>query len=271
VIGKKLSCMKTPYLHRARLNRNGLLSPASFGLILLVLFILILTLIRFAAPGVFISLASPFWGVGSYLTTTVTTSAEGLTSTAALVRARDQLSTENDQLTAENRTLTTRVQDLQNLLGTRTTAAPGILAAVVARPPVAPYDVLIVDQGTASHVSLGATAYGPGGTPIGTVGSVANTSARITLYSNPGLQTAAWAGDTHIPITLVGAGSGSFTVTLPKTAGVTAGQGVYIAGIGAIPVGVVAQVNNDPSSPNVVLQIHPYLNPFSLAWVTIGL
>ncbi len=120
------------------------------------------------------------------------------------------------------------------------------------------------------HIALGATAYGPGGTPIGTVGSVTNTSARITLYSNPGLETAAWVGDTRIPITLVGAGSGGFTATLPKTAGVTAGQGVYVAGAGAIPVGVVAKVNDDPSSPNVVLQIRPYLNPFSLTWVTIS-
>jgi cell shape-determining protein MreC len=119
-------------------------------------------------------------------------------------------------------------------------------------------------------VQLGATAYGPGGTPLGTVASVTNATARITLYSNPGLETSAWAGDARVPITLKGTGSGGFDATLPKTAGVQAGQGIYVAGAGALPIGTVAKVDADPSSPNVVLHIHPYLNPFSLTWVTIS-
>ncbi|MDB5265990.1 MAG: hypothetical protein JWM39_703 [Parcubacteria group bacterium] len=241
-----------------------------FAVGVLVLLIGILAIVRFAAPNAFITIASPFWKAGTSVSAAVATGAGGFTSTANLVSQRDQLATQVDQLTAQNRTLTARAQDLQNLLGNRTQSSGGILAAVLARPPVAPYDVLIVDQGASTHVVLGATAYGPGGTPIGTVATVENTSSRITLYSNPGLQTDAWAGDTRIPITLTGAGSGGFTATLPKAAGVTEGQGIYVAAAGAVPVGVVSHVNADPSSPNVVLQIHPYLNPFSLTWVTIS-
>jgi cell shape-determining protein MreC len=235
-----------------------------------VLFVLIITIIRFVAPGAFIAIASPFWSVGTMLSGAVDFSTKGFKNSAIVANERDNLVTENSTLQEQNRTLTARVQDLQNLLGSRTEGSSAILASVLARPPVAPYDVLIVDQGTASRVSLGATAFGPGGTPIGTVASVTKNTARITLYSNPGLETAAWAGEARVPITLRGTGSGGFEATLPKTAGVTVGQGIYVASTGAVPVGTVARVNSDPSSPNVVLQIHPYLNPFSLTWITIS-
>lgn len=262
--------MKKQSLRKYSSSRNTFLSPAVFGAGIVALLILVLAIVRFAAPGAFIAIASPFWRAGTSLTAAVGTGAEGLTSTATLARERDALTLQNTELTTENRTLTARAEDLQKLLGNRTEASGSILASVLARPPVAPYDVLIVDQGTNSNVALGATAYGPGGTPIGTVAAITNTTARITLYSNPGLQTNAWAGDNRIPIPLIGAGSGGFTATIPKSAGTTVGEGIYVAGIGAIPIGVVARVNNDPSSPNVVLQIHPYVNPFSLTWITIS-
>jgi cell shape-determining protein MreC len=242
----------------------------SLGIAVIFIVIAVSAVIRFAAPGVFVVLASPFWHAGSSLSAAVGQSTASFGNAAELTRARDALIAQNAQLENENRTLTARAQDLQNLLGTRTAAPAGIVAGVLARPPIAPYDVLIVDQGSNGHIQLGATAYGPGGTPIGTVATVAPLSARITLYSNPGLQTAAWVGDTRTPVTLIGSGSGAFTAILPKAAGVTEGQGVYAAGPGSVPVGVVVKVDSDPSSPNVTLDIRPYANPFSLTWVTIS-
>jgi cell shape-determining protein MreC len=245
-------------------------TPAVFATGGLILFILIMVLVRVFAPNAFTVVVTPFWRAGSALSASVGVNTASWGSKEALVRERDALAAQNAQLTSENQVLAAKAQDLQQLLGTRTQTGQGILAGVLARPPVAPYDVLIVDQGSISHVTLGAVAYGPGGTPIGTVGSVTNQTARITLFSNPGLETAGWVGDARIPVTIRGAGSGAFTATLPKAAGIIAGQGVYAAGPGAVPVGVVTRIQSDPSSPNVILDIHPYLNPFSLTWVTIG-
>lgn len=263
--------MKMPSLRRTSFrSRNALLTPGTFAAGVLVFFILVLAVLRFAAPGAFVAIASPFWNIGTTLSSVVEYGTKGFKNSAIVANERDSAVTQNNQLEAENRTLEARVHDLEQLLGSRTEAPSGVLAAVLARPPVAPYDVLIVDQGTASGVALGAAAYGPGGTPIGTVASVASHSSRITLYSNPGLETAAWAGDARTPVTLRGSGSGGFSAELPKAAGVEAGQGIYVAGAGALPVGTVARVDSDPSSPNVVLHIHPYMNPFSLTWVTIS-
>lgn len=265
--------MKKQSLRRYRYSAKRNFIPASLGTFTiggLTLFILIIVIIRFAAPGAFIVMASPFWHVGTAFSTMVGQSASSFAGTDALIRERDQLAVTNAVLEEQNRILTTKTEDLQNLLGNRTEASPGILAGVLVRPPIAPYDVLIVDQGARSHVTLGATAYGAGGTPIGTVASVSSQSARITLYSNPGLETVGWVGDTRIPVTIKGVGSGSFTATLSKAAGAAEGQGVYTTGPGAVPIGVVAKIDNDPSSPNVELHIRPYLNPFSLTWVTIA-
>ncbi|KND50998.1 MAG: hypothetical protein AB202_01145 [Parcubacteria bacterium C7867-007] len=262
--------MKRPSLRRTSArSRNALATPGQVIAGVLILMMVVLAIIRFAAPGVFIAIASPVWHVGAYFSGGVQYVTRGFSSAEMLGRERDRLLTENVALQAENLRLNTRAQDLQALLGSRTEATAGILAAVLARPPVAPYDVLIIDQGTSSGVSLGAIAYGPGGTPLGTVASVSTRSSRITLYSNPGLETAAWTGDTRVPVMLKGSGSGGFTAELSKAAGVMEGQGVYIAGAGALPVGQVARIDSSPSSPNVVLHVHPYLNPFSLTWVTI--
>ena len=260
--------MKT--LFSRRRSRAGLLTPGAVVAGVLALCIVILAIIRFAAPGAFTAMVSPLWGAGTSATAAVGAGATLLESKESIVASRDALAHENERLMVENRVLVTRAQDLQMLLGTRTEVAPGILAGVLVRPPVSPYDVLIVDQGTDAGIALGATAYGPGGTPLGTVASVARTSARITLYSNPGLETAGWAGDARVPVTLRGTGSGSFTAELPRDVGVTEGQAVYVSGPGALPIGNVARVDRDPSSPEVVLHIHPYANPFSLTWVTIS-
>lgn len=185
------------------------------------------------------------------------------------MQQRDELQAENTALAAENAALSARAADLTNLLGTRTAPAKGVVASVVARPPVAPYDVLIIDQGASDGVATGAAAYGSGGTPLGTVSETTSHTARIQLFSAPGVKTEGWAGSGRIPLTLTGAGSGAFHASVAKEAGVAVGDGVYISGNGAEPIGTITAIESDPSSPSVVLDIRPYANPFSLVWVTI--
>lgn len=209
------------------------------------------------------------WRAGSALTSAVAVHVPS-ESRAALRAARDELEAQNAALTAQNAVLAAQVSDLTNLLGMRTEPEKGTVAGVVARPPVAPYDVLIVDQGTAAGVQEGALVSGPGGTPVGTIGTVGERQSRVTLYSTRGIKTAGWAGENRIPVTLIGAGAGAFTASVPREAGVQVGDGVYVAAGGAYPVGTVVNVESDPSSPSVSLVVRPYTNPFSLTWVTIA-
>ena len=260
--------MNRPFSRRPR-YRNGLVSGGTgIGAGILAIVIVLAAVVRFALPDVFATATKPLWNTGAFLSAHIhgATSRESKTS---LLADRDRLVSQNAALTAQNAALSAQVADLTTLLGNRTEPEKGIVANVRARPPVAPYDVLITDQGSAAGVALGAEAYGPGGTPLGTVGQVSASESRITLYSTHGIQTSAWAGATHIPVTLTGAGAGAFTAQVPKEAGVKVGDGVYVTSADAVPIGTVVRIESDPSSPSVSLDVRPYTNPFSLTWVTI--
>lgn len=225
--------------------------------------------IRAVAPGTFAMVGTPAWKAGTSLTAAVSHSFT-FTSGAKLASERDALAQDNAALTAQNVTLTTQVRDLTTLLGTRTTQGTGILASVLARPPVAPYDVLVVDQGSSDGVTKGAAVFGNGGTPIGTVADVTTHTAHITLYSATGTRTEGWVGANHVPVTLTGTGAGGFETSVPKESGVQIGDIVLLPGSGATPIGSITKIQIDPSSPNEVLDMRPYTNPFSLTWVTIA-
>jgi cell shape-determining protein MreC len=243
-----------------------LLSGGGAAAALIGLVVLIVIAVRLVAPSVLARISTPLWNIGSHLTASV----GSVTSPAQPVADTEKLSAQNAALTEENAALTAKVADLTALLGTRAEPENAILASVIARPPVAPYDVLIIDQGTNASVALGALALGPGGTPIGTVGVVNNRESRIALFSTKGLETSAWVGSTRLPLTLVGAGAGTFTASVPRTAPVVPGDGVYVAAAGAVPIGTVVSIDSEPSSPTVDLRIRPYTNPFSITWVTVA-
>lgn len=242
------------------------LGPVALVLIVLVF---IGAVLRFVFPGVLVSVATPFWNVGSSLSVGAGNVGSFFTDKATLSNERDRLLADNAAYYAKNALLDARVKDLERLLGDRTEEVDGILAGVLSRPPVSPYDVLIVDAGSDEQVTVGSRADGPGGMPLGEVQSVTKTSARILLYSTPGKETESWIGETRIPVTLIGEGSGAMSAVVAREAGIAVGDLVYASGPGALPVGSVTAVGNDPSSPRTRVNIHPLLNPFSVTWVTI--
>jgi len=263
-----LLCMKKRFSRR----HNSLVARVPWlGPVALVLFVLVLicAILRFLLPGVLVSVASPFWSTGSSLAAGVGNVGSFFSDKATLTNERDRLLSENAAYYAKNAALDARVTDLERLLGDRTERVDGILAGVLSRPPVSPYDVLIVDAGAEAGVSIGNRADGPGGMPLGVVESVTNTSSRILLYSTPGNETESWIGETRIPVTLVGEGSGAMSAVVAREAGILVGDLVYTSGPGALPIGSVLAVGNDPSSPRSRVDIRPLLNPFSVTWVTI--
>jgi len=231
---------------------------------------LALAVFRLAAPGLFVAAMAPLWRAGGGISNAAGGFFAVFHERATLERERDAALAQVQALSAQNAALAAKAADLTALLGDRAEGGNGILAGVLARPPESAYDALVVDQGTDAGVAVGALAYGPGGAPLGTVASVTRGSARITLYSAPGRETDAWVGAARAPLMLTGLGSGAFYAEAPSEASTTVGDAVYVSGPGALPIGVVARVDHDPSSPKSVIRVHPALNPFSITWVTIA-
>lgn len=261
--------MKTQYFRNPNISDKAV-SPRAFFLgALLVGVIVILLLLRAVAPGAIVYIAKPFWFTGNKLTASVST-ALNFESKKDLLQARDSLTATVTTLENENAVLTSRVSDLQKLLGSREETTKGIVASVLIRPPVSPYDTLVIDQGERAGITKDALVYGQGGIPAGVVTEVMTTTSRVTLYSAPSLKTQGWAGAEHFPLTLIGAGAGAYEASIPKDSGVVVGDGVYLSVGGASPLGVVTMIDSDPSSPTVVLHVRPFINPFSLTFVTVS-
>ena len=262
--------MKMPF-SRTHRRRNALLTPgmglATAGVVVFAVVILIL---RTVFPGAIAFVADPLWRVGSGLAGAAGTTAGAGIDQATLAKERDQLLAENAALRQQNATLEARSSDLTRLLGTRTSAPEGILASVLARPPVSPYDLYVIDQGTNAGVRVGARVEGPGGAPVGTVEDAGPATARVLLYSATGRTTEGWAGETRMPITLEGAGAGSFRASLPRESAVAVGDQVYVSGDGALPIGTVVRLDTDPSSPRAIVHVRPLVNIFSLPYVTVA-
>ena len=239
------------------------------ALISLVVLVLVIGTFRFLLPGALVAVSKPFWSAGTSLSAGVGNVGAFFTDKTTLMNERDALSAENAALKAASGTSAARIQDLERLLGDRADAGNGVLAGVLARPPVSPYDVLVIDQGSDAGIMVGSRVQGPGGMPLGTVESVTKSCARVLLYSAPAKETESWIGEARIPVTVVGEGAGSLSAQVAREAGIVVGDLVYMMGPGALAVGTVIDVGNDPSSPRSRVDIRPLQNPFSITWVTV--
>ncbi len=235
-----------------------------------VCFAVLLVLFRSLFPGIFFSVATPFWETGSAVSSRVGSFFIEIGNNAKLVQENKTLLQEISTLQNENAVLTARSQDLTSLLGGQQQTSSNILAGVLAGPPLSPYDTLIVNAGSARGVLVGANVFAAGGIPIGTVKEVTHTSAVIQLLSTPGVTTNAWAGAARVPITMLGMGAGAYTATLPTAASVSLGDTIYAPGPGAVPFGTIIKIDSDSSSPTVILHVQSLVNLFSTTWVEIS-
>lgn len=229
---------------------------------LIVAVVLILVLILgLVFPMALVSLARPLWAVGNGMTAAVGSIMP--VDAGALVKERDQLKAELLARTNELYALQAQTADIARLGDIESRITAGVLA----RPPMSPYDTLIVEPESA--VREGAQAYGAGGVPIGTVARAEEGSVQVSLYSASGRATLGWAGEAKVPVELLGAGSGAFRASVAKDAGISVGDMVYVPGPGALPIGSVARVDTNPQSPTATVFIRPLVSPFSLTWVAI--
>lgn len=241
-------------------RRPSVVSPRTFVVASVVVVLIVLVLVvRFIFPSVFSGFTSVLWGVGS----SVSGIGVAFTDKETLARERDALLLERDALTVENLALREEVKEYQAF------TEDGVMAGVLARPPLTPYDVLIVDKGSDQGVVLGDRVFAMGGVPIGVVADVSARQSRITLFSSGGHETYGWIGEERNAVTFVGQSMGAFYVAVPREVAIAVGDTAYMPGGGARPFGQVVNVRSSASSPEQVIHVRPYVSPFSLTSVEI--
>lgn len=232
---------------------------AKLGLGITVFVVAVGVLLRVFSPDVLVFLASPFWKLGD----TVSASFVSFENTDVLIVERDKLKSDNETLLHENETLRARLLDVG-----AESSGEGVLAGVLSRPPLAPYDVLVVARGFEDGVVVGAHVFAKG-VPIGTVNETGLHTAHVLLYSSPGRTTEGWVGEERLPLTLVGEGAGAYTATVPRETPINPGDTVYTPGPGAYPAGTIHSIESHASSPSAKVIIEPLVNPFTVTWVHI--
>lgn len=245
--------MKPSYYRR----RNAFLSSPSRIVAVIGVFVVgALLLTRVVFPGFFFSITAPLFAFGNAI------AHSGKTEEDARLHADAALMNENIQLRE-------RINDLTRLLGTSALERRGVVAGVIARPPLAPYDTLLIGAGTQHAVSPGMLVSGEGGVPLGTVETTTHAHAQVSLFSTAGRSTEGWVGDERFPVTLIGEGGGAFIAEVPRDAPILVGDLVYVPGPGPRSAGRVERVDADPSSSSATLRIAPLVNIFSVSLVLV--
>jgi cell shape-determining protein MreC len=144
-----------------------------------------------------------------------------------------------------------------------------LLAAVLSRPPFAPYDELIVDTGANQGVTVGSNVYAPGNILIGTVADVLGETSKVALLSSPGQTYPVLIGSSHVPATATGRGGGQYQAQVPQATAIAQGDIVSDASIDDGAFGTVTSVIDNPADPFETVLFAPPVNIYELRWVLI--
>lgn len=172
-------------------------------------------------------------------------------------------------LLAENEILRKENENLKDLLGRKEIIGKTVLATILAKPPQAPYDTLIVDIGEDYNVKIGDKAVAMADVYIGEVSEVLPHAAKIALYSTPGRKLSVVLGINSVTVEAIGMGAGNFNIYLPREVEVKEGDVIVVPSITANVFGIVEKVNfNDKDSFQTVLFKSP-VNISELSFVEI--
>lgn len=146
--------------------------------------------------------------------------------------------------------------------GTRT-----ISARVLSSPPFSPYDTLIIDAGTYNGVSVNDTVVYDSTVVLGRVDTVTSTTARVELFSSPGIEQSVRIGTHNFLVSARGSGGGAFQMLVLKEEPVSRGDGVFLPD-GRLLARVDAVIQDETDAFALVSAVVPF-NIFEIRDVTV--
>ena len=147
------------------------------------------------------------------------------------------------------------------------------LAAVLKRPPISPYDELIIDIGQNNGVAVGNLVYAPGNVLIGSVSDTLGETSKVSLFSSAGMTYDVLVSDAavgkNIPAVAHGLGGGQFSVQVPRDVVSNTGDIVTVPSINNKTIGIVGGVAMDPAQPFETILFTSLANIYELHWVLV--
>lgn len=256
---------------QSKLRRKPLEGTLVRGLLLTALVLMGLMFFSEYARGIFHTAALPLWRVGSYVSASVSEGVE-------FFRSKEELIAENERLRAELQDFSIKLLDRNELYEEniqlkenfgRDASINATLAVVLARPPRAPYDTLVLDSGRAEGVAVGDLVAASETFIIGVIEQVTAETSIARLFSAPGVATEVLLGNRGPSVQAIGKGGGNFEARIPIGTEVVIGQRVFLPVITPHVFAIVEHVAFDPRDSSRTVLFRSPVNPFELRYVTI--
>ncbi len=138
-------------------------------------------------------------------------------------------------------------EELRGLLGG--TSVSRIVAGVIARPPLTPYDTVVLDRGSEDGIVLHAPVFHDGGTAIGYVKSVSGHTSFVTLFSSPGVKTTVYVFGSQIFTTAYGEGGGVVRLSVPQGIVLEEGSPVILPTLDSGVLGTISEIQSISTEP----------------------
>ena len=255
---------------RSNRSGEGRKKPLLWALFVSLLGATLLLTFSSSLRSVTLSFFAPLWRTENV----VVSSAGGLSDTLsskdtliAELQALRQKMAQADILVRRFRILEEENVELKRLLG-RQLYSSAVLAAVLGRPAITPYDTLIIDVGE-STVAVGDRVVVEGSIVLGTISEVHAKTAQVLLFSAPGVETQVLVGPERVPVTARGQGGGSFVAEFPREAHIEEGYTIVLPGINPYLFATVASTEVSPSDAFVTVRFNNPINFQALTWVQV--
>lgn len=124
-----------------------------------------------------------------------------------------------------------------------------ILASIISRPPVNPYDMIIIDAGSSNSVKDGMPVTAFGNVLLGYVTDVFEDISKVKLISFFGEETNAILESSGTPVIAAGKGGENFEIILPRAVSVDIGERIITMGKEPMLIGIVEKVEHQTTDP----------------------
>lgn len=194
-----------------------------------------------------------------------------LMSRRALVAKVNELQSTLDSFTAQMSNLSLLESENKALkieLG-RDPHMRGILAHVLTVPNRSFYDTFVIDTGSVEGIRADQEVYAFNAIALGTVTSVAEHTAVVTLFSASGHETSGTAVDSDVAVTLIGRGGGEYEVRMPRDVHFEIGSTIALQSVYPAVLAEVQKIITDPRDPFQRLLAKAPVNLTALKWVVV--
>ena len=217
------------------------------------------------------NITRPLWFVGRSLITPISITKNFFVFKYSLITENLVLKDEVAALTLKTidyDILLKENEDLKNEFG-RVNKRDRILSWILSKPPVSPYDTLVIDVGSNEGVTLGSKAYISDSIIVGVVTSVTSHTSLVKLFSSGGDRQEATVSRTGATFEIIGEGGANFKLEVPKDTDILWGDNFLYPDSSSSVIGSVYYIDETSQSSFKTIYLRIPGNVFSSKHVFI--